>query len=258
MIAAVFIIGAYTPDQTTPSETQSSDSNIESKNANTLNKEPEVASKSGITQPLELIAPFNSKPKPRQKPNSNQTTTETIDKALADLLDASREKMTVSKFRLLDTEEELYKYFVAMHKKKPLRFRLLDNQEDFISVRKHIRGELIITHTTVDDLNSKFKDNDSFLENASEEMHALDSSSTAAAENIEFITQVVFPLASHHNINIFDFSCSTSQCILLTTYHERENVLAFENRIENQQRYTVVWSFPLRDSKTETIYLFFR
>ncbi|UAA38613.1 hypothetical protein KIH87_18430 [Paraneptunicella aestuarii] len=176
----------------------------------------------------------------------------------SDALLESRAQMSASQVRVLDEGEILYKKFKEIYESEPFKFKVLNDGKDIIRARIHPKGDLIITHTAVEEIQQVMFDKDSYLEKTSSEMNELDNTSEAAAQNIDFVTSVVMPLSTEFDLTIYSFSCSASNCILLASYLEREKALEFVRAIENEERYVISWAYPIRHTNTEAIMLKFR
>lgn len=184
--------------------------------------------------------------------------TENLEFQISEQLKQSRKKMFSMGFRFLDESTSLYKHFKDVYEEEPFKFKVINNGADIIRARVHPKGDIIISHSKAEALHQVATDKDTFLEKVSSEIDALDINSVSAADNYAYVSNVIFPLGQQFSISIYDFSCSVSQCILLTSYETRELVFKFIRAIEEQERYTLAWAYPIRETKTEAVFLKFK
>lgn len=188
----------------------------------------------------------------------NSVKNHTSQSSLFNETEKSRNKMSSGQFRIVDEKEDLYQHFKQIYENEPFKFKVINDGADIIRARIHPKGDLIISHTAAEELTQMMFDKDAYLETASSDMNALNNNDEKASQNIDFITNIIFPLSSQYNLNIYNFSCSESKCILLASYLDRKEALEFVRAAEMQERYVVTWSYPIRDTNTESIYLVFR
>jgi len=181
-------------------------------------------------------------------------------------------------FSFLDPNSEQFKHYRTLYEQTPFKFKVINGGADIIRARMHPRGDLILTHTHAETLNTMVKDKDAFLGRVSDQMHSLNDSfetngkfaeneerveeqtksAAQTADNIAYITERVFPLATALDITIYDYNCASSQCILLANYTRRIDVFTLTKRIENLERYVVAWSYPITQTHTEALFIQFR
>lgn len=168
-------------------------------------------------------------------------------------------------FSFLDPNSAQFEHYRALYEQTPFKFKVINDGTDIIRARMHPRGDLILTHTHAEMLRTMAQDKDAFLDRVSEQMHSLNNpieanekSATQTADNIAYITERVFPLATALDITIYDYNCANRQCILLANYTQRADIFTLTKRIESLERYVVAWSYPITQTHTEALFIQFR
>ncbi|MCY7295685.1 hypothetical protein [Alteromonas sp. a30] len=196
--------------------------------------------------------------KQAQTHTENDASTATLsDAILSTGLIASRKKMLSTGLRFLDESSDLYQHFKRLYEDEPFKLKVINNGADIIRARIHPKGNLVISHSTAETLQQVATDKDTYLETISTEMHGLNRDSNTAAHHHDYITKMLFPLAEQFAVSLYNFSCSDLQCILLANYQERNALFSFISEIEKQDKYIRAWSYPIRHTDTEVIYLQF-